>query len=600
MFRFVIIVLKEVIVLLNVGFRIYFEDKTVFVDKNSLAPVKEKNTTVYLTTVEGVKIKWCFEHLEKGDIITLFAKGEKALGIKRIDSAVFNIGVPEKTDRIAFIGRAAMENETRFAWELASQTEYIVDCLAHLKNMTAAGPVFAGVSPFHDVYKSCAFKNEDESFTFCAKTEFTEGALELTELKTERVLLCESVTLDEFFDIFRALLPTSKFDMPKLTGWNSWDYYLDKVTAEDIMENAEALGKTPFADKLDYIVIDDGWQKGWGVWTENEKFACGLKTVADSIIKAGFKPGIWMTPVGIRKDVPIFEEHKDWLCRDEKGELLYDMGLYYLDPTHPEAEKFIMDNYRYQYDAGYRLFKMDYVSPLLNVKSFYDKNATAYSALSKMVERVKECTGPDAVVLGCSLPLECGPDVAPAMRISIDIHNFFPHVELITQAMQWSWLFNNKITRIDPDFLVVRGEQTSDDDELYKYYAPKDRLPIARYKQTDRERMRYHWCNGEMFSAIEAQTWANLVAISGGNIFLSDRISRLNALGIDIIDKAFALAGNEVRPVFLKDDKRIASVWKGDKGMLIVNWDDIPKEFNVDGVSVTLLPHESHAVVYGG
>lgn len=600
---------------MKLGFRIYFKEKTVFIDKDTLSPVVNGDVTVYNTVVDNARITWTFEKCGTGELITLRAVGDGPLGIRRIDSVVFDIGVPKKTDRIAFLGRAAMENETRYAWELGTGVEYPVDCLAHLADLTAAGPVFAGVSPFYNVYASVAYKNDDGSFTFCAKTEYTEGSAEYCELVTERVLLCENETLDRYFDIFRALLPTSKFDMPKLTGWNSWDYYLATVTAQDVMENAAALGRLPFADKLDYVVIDDGWQQGWGIWRENEKFACGLKAVADSIKKSGFIPGIWCTPVGIRGDVPLFTEHQDWLCRDEKGELLYDMGLYYLDPTNPEAEQFILDNYRYQYEAGFRLFKMDYVSPLLKVKSFYDKNATAYSALSRMVERVKEYTGPDAVVLGCSLPLECGPDVAPSMRISIDIHNFFPHVELIAQAMQWSWLFNNKITRIDPDFLVVRGDETSDDDELRSHYKRNDYAPPPRHKQTDRDRMKSHWCHGDMFSAVEAQTWANLVAISGGNIFMSDRMSRLNDLGVSIINDSFDIAGDEVRPVFQKADRRIASLWKGDRGLLVINWEDVPRTLVIDGINenitskkeytlengrltVSLLPHESFAATY--
>lgn len=600
---------------MKLGFKIYFENKTVFVDKSTLSPIYENSTEIYKTTIDNVEVTWKFEPYTKGHIISLDVQGKEALGIKRIDSVVFDIGIPKKTDRIAFIGRSALRNETRYPWELGAGIEYPVDCLGHLADFTSKGPIFAGISPFYNVYASVAHKNSDNNITFCAMTEYTEGMLNCTSLSAERVFLCNDITLSEYLDAFRALIPTSKFEMPKLTGWNSWDYYKDYVTADDMLENTAALAKMPFADQLDYIVIDDGWQKAWGEWRENEKFSSGLKTVADNIKNAGFQAGIWMTPVGVRPGVSLLTEHTDWFCRDEKGELFFDLDLYYLDPTHPEAEAFILDNYRYQYDTGFRLFKMDYVSPLLKVKNFYDKTATAYSALTRMVERVKEYTGPDAVILGCSLPLECGPDVAPSMRISVDIHNFFPHVELIAQAMQWSWMFNNKITRIDPDFLVVRGDETSEDDEMWKYISRNDFVPPPRHKQTDSDRMKSHWCNGDMFNAVEAETWANLVCISGGNIFMSDRMSRLNDLGVSIIHKAFALAGDEVKPIFQKEDRRIASLWKGDKGLLLVNWEDVPRTLtveNIDGeitsekefilkdgkLTVSLLPHESFAAIY--
>lgn len=593
---------------IKIGFKLHFEDKTVFVDRDSLDAVCTDGKKIYKASVDGAEVLWAFEKWGTGDIVSLSIKGNKPLGIKRIDSVVFNIGVPKKTDRIVFLGRSFLKNETRYPWELGTDIEYPIDCLSHLEDLTQKGPVIAGISPFRNIYASVAVKNTDGSFTFSAKTEYTVDMLQSNVLSTERVFFIENASLDELFDLYRPLLPVSKFPMPKLTGWNSWDYYLDNVTADDVMENAAALSKMPFSTKLDYIVIDDGWQKDWGIWRENDKFSCGLKTVADNIKKAGFLPGIWMAPLSVSDSIPLAQEHKDWFCLTEPNK-------HYIDPTIPEAEEFILDNYRYQYEAGFRLFKMDYVSPILKVKKFYDKNATAYSALSRLVERVKECTGPDAVVLGCSLPVECGPDVAPSMRISVDIHNFFPHVERIAQAMQWAWMFNNRITRIDVDFLVVRGDETSDDDELWKYINKNNFAPPPRYKQTDDDRMKSFWRHGDMFNALEAETWANLVCISGGNIFMSDRMSRLNSLGVDIIDRSFKLAGDEVRPVFQKNDKRIASLWKGDKGMLIINWEDTPQSIVIDNIdfqiesdkdfslengklTVLLLPHESFAATY--
>jgi len=260
---------------------------------------------------------------------------------------------------------------------------------------------------------------------------------------------------------------------------------------------------------------------------------------------------------------------------------------------------------------------MHYISPLLEVKQFYHKDATPYGVIARMVEEVKACTGPDAVVLGCSLPLECGADIAPSMRLGLDIHNHFSHVASISRAIAWAWMYNNRVTRIDPDFMIVRGEETSNESVSYvngkrnDYYAP------PREKQTDKDRFKLIWRHGDQFNAIEAETWANIVAISGGNIFLSDRMSVLNARGIQLIESAFRLAGDEVRPVYLRDDHRVPSLWKGEKALLLINWEEIPRTMTVRGIdrrlisekpftqvgnllTVTLLPHESFAAHYEG
>ena len=89
---------------------------------------------------------------------------------------------------------------------------------------------------------------------------------------------------------------------------------------------------------------------------------------------------------------------------EEEGRIPVIIGT----PTHPEVEAFVMENYRYQYRCGYRLFKIDYVSAMLKVKVFHDPSATPYGVLNTLMQKIQEATGPDAVLLGCSLPPECG------------------------------------------------------------------------------------------------------------------------------------------------------------------------------------------------
>lgn len=594
----------------KLGFRLYFEDRTEYIAQSDLQADMDGDTVVYRTTVDGASVVWRFEPYEGGQLISLEVSAGKPLGIRRIDSAVFTVGVPEKTDRIVLLGRNRLTTETRYPSELTEEREYRVSCAGRVSDLQAPGILAAGVAPFYDIYVSTACRKADGSVVFSAATEFTEEKRLASSLSAEQVYLREGVTVNDFLAAYRKLLPQSTFDMPKLTGWNTWDYYLDKVTPEDIAENVAALKDMPFAKELDYIVIDDGWQKGWGDWTENEKFACGLFAVAENIRKAGFIPGIWMAPLRVKDDTEVFARHPEWFCRNSDGELLHEMHMYYLDPTHPEAETFILDSYRYQYEAGYRLFKMDYVSPLLNVKRFYDKDATPYGVLSRLVSRVKECTGPDAVILGCSLPLECGADIAPSMRIAVDIHNHFSHVVWIAQSLAWSWMYNNKVTRIDPDFMVVRGSETSNEPLIWFGGERNDFLPPPRHLQTDQDCHKSHWRHGDQFTAIEAETWANLVAISGGNIFLSDRMSVLNERGISIINSAMAIAGDEVQPVYQADDQRLPAVWQGDKALLLINWEDVPRKVSFSGlkypitadkpyvlegdtITVSLLPHES-------
>ena len=136
----------------------------------------------------------------------------------------------------------------------------------------------------------------------------------------------------------------------------------------------------------------------------------------------------------------------------------------------------------------------------------------------------------------------------------------------------------------------------------------------VRADMTDAEFFKTRWRQGDQFNAIEAETWAYLVAMSGGNIFLSDKMSVLNEKGIELIADAFAAESEEIRPVYLKDDKRLPTLWLSDGKMLLVNWENEPRSIsvNVDAdnltskkkfslengiLSVTLKPHESFFAV---
>ena len=593
---------------MRLGFRIYFKDHTETVYADQLTPEVSESKTVYSAHVGDADITWTVTAYCGGMLVDLEACGIAPLGITRIDSLFFDLRSPSKTVRFVPYGNNLWRSEPRFPSELKDASEYASDGMGVFGSLDGKGTVLASVAPFTCVTSAGVIRRGD-AFELFAKTEYTKAMSQQCRLRTERLFFAESMTMDALFDVYRALLPRSTFEMPRLTGWNSWDYYLDKVTPEDLYENIEALKKTPFADKLDYIMIDSGWEKAWGDWYPNEKFACGLDAVADRIREAGFIPGIWLSPLLTTDNVEDFEQRTGWLCRDSKGNFVKDSRHFVIDPTVPEAHAFILECFARLYRCGYRLFKIDYLAPLLGVKDLYDKTATPYSALRALIADAKAVMGEDAVILGCSLPLQCGADVTPSMRIAVDIHNHFPHVRWIAESLAWMWMYNGIVTRIDIDFLVVRGEETAN--EPLKWEGePKFQLPKRRETMTNKDFFMSRWRNGEQFNAIEAETWARLVSITGGNIFLSDRISALNERGIQIIRDAFDLVRESARPVFLPDDIRLPSLWMADDLLLLINWEDTPVTKTVTGIdgtlcgtgdysfsnqalTVSLLPHES-------
>jgi alpha-galactosidase len=82
-------------------------------------------------------------------------------------------------------------------------------------------------------------------------------------------------------------------------GWNSWNFFFDKVTDKDIRAAADQLVSTGMKDAgYTYINIDDTWEgkrDASGVLHTNSKFP-DMKALADYVHSKGLKIGIYSGP----------------------------------------------------------------------------------------------------------------------------------------------------------------------------------------------------------------------------------------------------------------------------------------------------------------
>ena len=82
-------------------------------------------------------------------------------------------------------------------------------------------------------------------------------------------------------------------------GWNSWNFFSDKVTDKDIRASADQIVATGMRDAgYVYVNIDDTWQgkrDAQGVMHANEKFP-DMKALADYVHSKGLKIGIYSGP----------------------------------------------------------------------------------------------------------------------------------------------------------------------------------------------------------------------------------------------------------------------------------------------------------------
>jgi alpha-galactosidase len=215
---------------------------------------------------------------------------------------------------------------------------------------------------------------------------------------------------------------------PAPTAWCSWYHYFTAVTADDIVENLDAIGAHGLP--VDVVQIDDGWQTEIGDWlTYSEKFP-SFPGLISQIRAAGRRAGIWVAPFLVAARSETAKSHPDWLIRDADGEPVdagynWDSQLFGLDATHPGVRGYLTESFSRLRALDVDYFKIDfiYAGALDGVR--HDGSAPL-SAYRSGVSLIRDAIGPDAYLLGCGAPILPSVGLVDAMRVSPDVA---PHYE---------------------------------------------------------------------------------------------------------------------------------------------------------------------------
>jgi hypothetical protein len=422
--------------------------------------------------------------------------------------------------------------------------------------------------PQHHVHTYTASRDGETALTFDCTTTFIESARQATSLSSEETWLCADKRAREALDSYWSHVPHIIPSPQPPVGWNSWDYYFRTVDLDDVIENMEAIrADAVLSDHVRYIVVDDGWQHVDGAWYPNHRFPGGTARLAEEIQQRGFIPGIWTAPLLVDDLCVTAMRHDEILIKDAYGDPQPSgvTNRYMIDPTHPKGQAYLREIFTRLHREGFRFFKLDFVSVLLDAERLYAPDKGPFDALRDLFRLARSCVGNESHILGCSLPAQCGPGCSDSGRINIDIHNHWTHVKWAAEAHQlWNGMYN-RVWINDPDFLVVRGPDTSPES------VTNVMNPTAHHPDPPR------WRRGPDFTLDEARTWATMVAVSGGSVFLSDRIAALNDAGKSLLYKVLEPFGAAARPLDLCHSDH-ASLWlqerAGEMRLGIVNWED--------------------------
>lgn len=318
-----------------------------------------------------------------------------------------------------------------------------------------------------------------------------------------------------------------------LNGWCSWFYTLSRVSADEVVANTAFAAEHLKPYGLEYIQVDEGFQRWHGDWEGNERFPQGMKWLADRIRSHGFKAGIWIAPYVVSEPTRLFQEHPDWLLHRRDGSLQRvgtwaepppdeDPKRYCLDITHPQAAQWLHDLVdTIVNDWGYELIKIDFVAwSILAAERYHDPTLSAAEVYRKGMEIMRRAAGDKCHIL------ECGPGAVTtglidSMRIEADVNygfhataweTYFTHPASSATAAARRYYFHNRTWVNDADHLCM-----------------------------------------DLLTHVQCEAAATLIAMSGGNMISGDRLMQLDASRLEILRKITPALGKAAAPVDLFD-----------------------------------------------
>lgn len=459
----------------------------------------------------------------------------------------------------------------RDSWEWSSRMSWLLTAL--FKRGSSQGLFMA-----YDARRRLPARFCFEARRVRAVNDFRGELLPGQTLTTERLWLVFS---DDLFETLKDYGKRLGWANPRtwrrpFIGWNSWDYYFTAIDQQDVENNLAVIRKDAFLRrKLKWIVIDDGWQQAHGDWVGNAKFCHDMADIARRIRRAGFQPGIWVAPFLVNRTSSLIRRIPQALLKGEPG------GLLALDPTHPDGKRELQRIFKRLYRQGFRLFKLDFLTffPGRDTAQGIPFHKGAYSlemAIAEGIQTIRRAVGPKAVLLGCGDTLG---SFAPidAQRTAGDNTPFWSGILSTARSVSRQFWLNGNWWFTDMDFLLLRSKDTVIKDKEDRFLACKlsNGYAAKPYQPFDVR-------SGPIMNLNECQVLASLILLSGGNVFLSEKLANVNPAGWSIVRKVLTHHnGRAAVPLdFFKNPLPMLWVRRDRKGALVgvFNWTDQPRQ----------------------
>jgi alpha-galactosidase len=311
-----------------------------------------------------------------------------------------------------------------------------------------------------------------------------------TEMSSERLMLTAGpdyhAQLLAYGDAIRRL-HQARVSTETPMGWWSWTAYYAAINEGETLANADWQAEHLKALGYKYFQVDEGYQYARGEFTTANatQFPNGMRVVGRRVTGDGLTFGIWTAPFEVTSRAWVYENHKEWLVHNAKGEPI-SLGnvwgqktdtLYVLDTTHPGAQEYLRQTYKTLVrEWGVRFIKLDFMDTTAIEGFYFRPNTTALEAERIGLQIIRDTVGEDVVLDKDGSPMLTPVGLVDTGRVSADTAHSFEGTKDAATGVAARFYMNRNFFVNDPDAFNTISESFGWDKPL----PPTLEMPAAQ------------------------------------------------------------------------------------------------------------------------
>jgi hypothetical protein len=258
----------------------------------------------------------------------------------------------------------------------------------------------------------------------------------------------------------------SRIPEDNMFGWWSWTAFYMKITEGNAFTNALWQAEHLKSLGYDWFHFDFGYGYARADYAvpNASKFPQGMRSLTQRIQQLGLKIGIWTAPFEVGERSSVYENHKDWLVHNAKGdpipvtrdEEVPTERLFVLDPTNPAAQEFLGQTYRTLVrEWGVKYIKLDFMDNTAIEGYYFRPHTTALEAQRIGLQVIREAVGDDVLLDKDGSPMLTPVGLVDDGRVSQDTGHTFARSKEAAPGIAARYYMHRNFFISDPDAFTV-------------------------------------------------------------------------------------------------------------------------------------------------